>query len=226
MGVSTNYTKSYPDVIPYGDPTIFGSPGLTKSLCLQHPIYGECPLAHKSHECDQCEQCAVYGRGKCEDPLTWEPPPPIQPPSYRELEMHDCGMPWCDRQSKAKYCRSCATLVNCRRHSWKKTRDGDAPKWYLHREREYIRRSNQPSVRKYDYHPDDAPFAPMLFYPSKLDKAKALGYESVSDCIKKLYAEHGSLRIVGKIFGMSGQGIRQQLFKMGVEPNSRGGARR
>jgi hypothetical protein len=229
MGTSTEHARVYPEVIPYGDPTLFGSPGLTKSLCLQHPIYGECPLAYKPHECDQCEQCAVYGRGTCEDPLTWEPPPPVQEPQpadYRNIKPHKCKMPWCENQTKKTYCQACANLVNCRNYSHRKQTGKDASEEYLHREREHQRRSVKNSGRKYAYHPDDESYAPILYYPSKLAAAKKLGYESFKECVILLYSKYKSLRKVGELIGMSGQGVSQNLTKMGVKINKHGGPRR
>ena len=149
MGYLSNSTYSVCTDLPYEQSYVM-SQGLTKSLCLQHPVHGQCPLAHKSHDRPECEQCAVYGRGTCNDPLNWEPPK--SPASDRRLSQCDhpgcfkltrnkycrkhaapCAHKWCENKTLNEYCSRCMNLMNTRTLHWQKQVGTEVDQDWLHR---------------------------------------------------------------------------------------------
>jgi hypothetical protein len=158
MSYLSNNTYSVTLDMPYEQSYIM-SQGLTKSLCLRHPIYGECPLAFKSHECDACENCKVYGRGDCEDPLTYEKPkaPVYHKPGehvcnhdgcsrmttmeycikHRKFHVPKCAFPGCTNhvmiKIKSDYCALCHNVLKDRKKKWEAKNDGPIPHDVLYR---------------------------------------------------------------------------------------------
>jgi hypothetical protein len=163
------------------------SQGLTESLCLRHPIYGECPLTYKSHECQQCENCAVYGRGDCKDPVKWEPPPQYENTCMKK-ELTPCKHPDCLEMSYTDYCQPCATVINNRRHKYKKEHPGEktVPIEILHAPIGWKKRLRKNTISQV-FHKDDMKLPNMVAYDRKLEIVKGMGYESVSQCLIDLY---------------------------------------
>ena len=60
----------------------------------------------------------------------------------------------------------------------------------------------------------------------RLALAKELGFDYISESTIKLYRKHKSLRVVGKILGVSDICIRQQLEKFGEPRMPPGGWRK
>ncbi len=60
----------------------------------------------------------------------------------------------------------------------------------------------------------------------RLDRARQLGFNYISECTVKLYEKHQSTAIVGKLIGIGAQTVAVELKSYGVKLRPPGGAGR
>lgn len=78
--------------------------------------------------------------------------------------------------------------------------------------------------KRYDYHPDDEPYAPFHFYYDLLVVASRNGYCSYKSAVLGLYAREKMVTKVAKIFGITKQAMCRAMNKFEVQrlPTTKG----
>lgn len=138
------YKSKYPSSIHAGPQVNPWINDMDSSPCKMRPDTKKpCPRLKKTKEHDACLNCYWVGKGKCKDPLTWEPKPIAKPTFQSKLKINNCAWPGCPSKTRGKHCGFHASHYNNRRKAHIREHGDD-----VELDLEWVYRPIQPNGRR------------------------------------------------------------------------------